>query len=161
MKIKNVFQILAIIALVMGVSCKDANKAKENGVEAMVEVAEEIEETTDAVAKEVSKAGEAAADKIEETADNVKEEAEKLVDGLPTFESKEVMAYVKSYESYMADYKKVLEDKNMTAMASLTKKGNELSKKASELTKDLNAEDAAKLSDYLAKKAGELQEMLK
>ena len=154
---KRVFSLVAAAALVLGVSCKEGSKTADQAKEAM----DQVEETSEAVADKVAETTEAVADGAEDMADSVKEGMEDVAGAIPSFDAAEVTDYVASYESYMTDYKKVMESKDMTAMASLSQKGQDLAKKAQELTKNLSAEDSKKLTDYLTTKAKEMQEMMK
>ena len=83
--------------------------------------------------------------------------------GVPTFNDADVTAYVKSYEDYIAAYKKAVEGKDMTKMADLAKMGQDLAAKATAATQKLaaNPEDAKKLADYMTAKAAEVMELSK
>jgi len=100
--------------------------------------------------------------KTETTAEDKKDRtATTSTDGVPSFSDTDVQAYVDSYESYIADYKKAAESKDMTAFADLGKKGQDLAAKAQEVMGKLTGADAEKLTTYMTKKGKELQEYSK
>ncbi len=80
----------------------------------------------------------------------------------PSFENEKVGEYIKSYDSYVEDYKNAVGSKDMTKFQALATKGQELAKKAQELTTEgLSEADTKKLNDYMQGKAKELQELAK
>jgi hypothetical protein len=83
--------------------------------------------------------------------------------GVPTFADADVNAYVQSYEDYIATYRKAAETKDMSKLAELGTKGQDLATKGTAAAQKLanNPEDAKKLADYMNAKAAELQELTK
>jgi hypothetical protein len=83
--------------------------------------------------------------------------------GVPSFKDADVSAYVKSYEDYIAMYKKAVEGKDMGKMAELGKMGQDLAAKGTAAAQKLAAspEDAKKLADYMTAKASEVMELTK
>ncbi|WP_108866782.1 hypothetical protein [Aquimarina aquimarini] len=136
---KKVFLSLSLLVAVLAVSCK--GETKSNATEG----SEKVEEVA-----------------AEETTEQAKEETtSEAASGVPTFSDKAVQEYVNSYEAYVEEYKKVAESKDMTAFASLGEKGQKLGQKAQEVMGNLSPEDGKKLSDYMTKKATQLQELSK
>ena len=133
---KRVFLSLTMIAALVLTSCKETPKS-----DATEETKTEETATTD--------------EKVEETA------TAESTDGAPSFSDSDVQAYVDSYESYIADYKKAVESKDMTAFADLGKKGQDLATKAQEVSGKITGADAEKLTTYMTAKAEELQELTK
>ncbi len=79
---------------------------------------------------------------------------------VPKFDNKKVGEYIKAYDAYIEDYKKIVDSKDMTKFQELGTKGQELAKKAQELTTSgLSASDTKKLNEYMTAKAKELQEL--
>lgn len=83
--------------------------------------------------------------------------------GVPSFSDPDVSAYVNAYEEYIANYKKVVESKDMTKMGDLAKTAQDLAAKATAATQKLanSPEDAKKLADYMTAKAAEVTELSK
>lgn len=92
-----------------------------------------------------------------------KEEApkEEASSDVPKFDNADVQAYVDAYEKYMADYKAIVENKDMTKMAELGTKAQDLATKGQEAMKKLSGDDVKKLTDYMTKKSTEAQELAK
>ncbi len=81
---------------------------------------------------------------------------------VPAFDNEKVAEYMKKYDAYMEEYKKVAESKDMSKFQTLSTKGQELAKEAQVITGDnLSASDLKKLQDYMQKKASEMQEITK
>lgn len=79
---------------------------------------------------------------------------------VPKFDNEKLADYMELYDSYIEEYKKVAESKDMTKFQALGTKGQELANKAQTLmTEGLSASDTKKLNDYLQEKAKELQEL--
>lgn len=121
-----------VLAAIAMVSLTSCSKKEENKAEATQEVTETTNsETTEATSTEV-----------------------------PEFESEKLGEYIKAYDAYMEEYKKVVESKDMTKFQELGTKGQELAKKAQELTSEgLSESDAKKLTDYSNEKAEELKKL--
>ncbi len=83
--------------------------------------------------------------------------------GVPTFSDADVTAYVKSYEDYIAVYKKAADSKDMSKLAELGKMGQDLAAKATAASQKLatNPADAKKLADYMTAKSAEIMELTK
>ena len=128
---KKVFLSLTMITALVFTSCKETPKDDAEGTP--------TEETVGTTAEK-----------------DVKDTAPVATDGVPNFSDADVQAYVDSYESYMADYKKAVESKDMTAFATLGQKGQDLAAKAQEVTGKLTGADAEKLTAYMTKKGEEL-----
>jgi PBP1b-binding outer membrane lipoprotein LpoB len=122
---------IALVSLI-AVSCKEA---KEEKVEDSKATTEEVatDDKTDVATTE------------ESTSDT------------PSFDNADVQAYVDSYESYIEEYAKVAESKDMSKMADLGNKGAELGKKAQDAMKNLTGDDAKKLTEYMTAKSKEIQ----
>ncbi len=81
---------------------------------------------------------------------------------VPAFDNEKVAEYIKKYDAYIEEYKKVVESKDMTKFQTLGTKGQELAKEAQALTAtELSAGDLKKLQDYMQQKATEMQEIAK
>ncbi len=81
---------------------------------------------------------------------------------VPTFDNKQVGEYMKKYDSYIEEYKKIVNSKDMTKLQALGAKGQELAKQAQTLlTGKLSSGDTKKLQDYMQKKSVEMQEIAK
>ncbi len=105
------------------------------------------------------KEGAATEEKTKKENTEVKQEPKADV---PAFDNEKVGEYIKSYDAYLEDYKKVVESKDMTKFQTLAAKGQELANKAQALTTEgLSEADAKKLNDYMQEKAKELQELAK
>jgi len=89
----------------------------------------------------------------------VAETPETPATGAPTFADADVQAYVDSYESYIAEYKKVVESKDMAAFAGLSTKGQELATKSQAAMTKLKGEDLEKFTTYMTAKSTEMQEL--
>lgn len=127
---------LSLVTLIAFTSCKGDKK-------------EEVkEETKTEVKAEEPKKEEAPAQ--EETSSDV-----------PKFDNADVQAYVDAYEKYMADYAAIVESKDMTKMAELGTKAQDLATKGQEAMKKLSGDDVKKLTDYMTKKGQEVQELAK
>lgn len=83
--------------------------------------------------------------------------------GVPTFSDPDVTAYVNAYEEYIANYKKVVESKDMSKMGDLAKTAQDLAAKATAATQKLasSPDDAKKLADYMTAKSAEVVELSK
>lgn len=83
--------------------------------------------------------------------------------GVPTFSDPDVAAYVKSYEDYIAAYKKAVESKDMGKLGELGTMGQDLATKGTAAAQKLagNPEDAKKLADYMTAKSAEVMELTK
>jgi hypothetical protein len=83
--------------------------------------------------------------------------------GVPTFSDPDVTAYVTAYEEYIANYKKVVESKDMSKMGDLAKTAQDLAAKATAATQKLasSPDDAKKLADYMTAKSAEVVELSK
>jgi hypothetical protein len=83
--------------------------------------------------------------------------------GVPTFSDPDVTAYVKSYEDYIATYRKAVEGKDMSKMADLGRMGQDLASKGAAAAQKLatSPEDAKKLADYMTAKSAEIVELSK
>ncbi len=83
--------------------------------------------------------------------------------GVPTFSDPDVTAYVKSYEDYVAAYRKAAESKDMTKLTELGTLGQDLATKSTAIAQKLatSPEDAKKLADYMTAKANEIMELTK
>jgi hypothetical protein len=88
---------------------------------------------------------------------------EKPLPGVPSFNDADVTAYVKSYEDYIAAYKKAVESKDMSKMVDLAKMGQDLATKGTTAAQKLatSPEDAKKLTDYMTAKSAEIMELSK
>ncbi|GAA3508013.1 hypothetical protein GCM10022393_17780 [Aquimarina addita] len=129
--------IALVIAILVAASCKNQNNAEnQDNIDNVEEVAENNEEPKE---EEVTK--------VNTSTDT------------PKFSDPKVQEYVDSYEAYIAEYKKVVASKDMTAYATLGQKGQELSVKAQEISGNLSGDDIQKLSDYSTAKAAQLQEL--
>lgn len=105
------------------------------------------------------KEGTEAKEEVKKENTEVKQETKANV---PTFDNEKVGEYIKTYDAYLEDYKKVVNSKDMTKFQTLAAKGQELAKKAQALTAEgLSEADSKKLNDYMQKKAKELQELAK
>ncbi|WP_199912816.1 hypothetical protein [Aquimarina aquimarini] len=125
------------------ISCKDtADKAKD----AADTAGEAVEET---------------AEKVEAAVEETAEKVEAAVEGVPSFSDPAVQEYVNSYEEYVAEYKKIVESKDMTAFAGLSQKGQDLATKAQEVSGKLTGDDAQKWADYMTAKSKEMTELAK
>ncbi len=81
---------------------------------------------------------------------------------VPTFDNEKVGEYIKKYDSYIEEYKKIVDSKDMTKLQALGVKGQELAKEAqSLLTGKLSSGDVKKLQDYMREKSTEMQEIAK
>lgn len=79
---------------------------------------------------------------------------------VPSFDNEKLGEYITAYDSYLEDYKKVVESKDMTKFQELATKGQELAEKAQALTAEgLSEADGKKLNDYLQEKSKEIQEL--
>ncbi len=86
---------------------------------------------------------------------------DKSVD-VPAFENEKVAEYIKKYDAYFEEYKKVVESKDMTKFQTLGTKGQELAKEGQALITDkLSPGDMKKLQEYMKEKAAEMQEVAK
>jgi len=128
---KKVFLTCAVLAALAISSCKDKTT------------------TTDAETR------------TETSAEKLTTETASSETGTPNFSDADVQDYVDAYESYLEDYKKAVESKDMTAFAALATKGQDLATKAQEVSGKLSGTDAQKLSAYMTKRAEELQELSK
>ncbi len=83
--------------------------------------------------------------------------------GVPTFSDADVTAYVQAYEEYIATYKKAVESKDMSKMAELGTKGQDLAAKGAAASQKLatTPEEAKKLADYMTAKSAEVMELSK
>lgn len=134
---KVILNLSLVIALLATVSCK--NEAKSD-----TSTSEEATET-----REISD---------DEKSDNTSTES---ADGVPSFSDEKVQEYVNAYEAYIADYKKAVESKDMTAFAELGTQGQELGQKAQDVMGNLSGDDIKKLNDYMQEKSTQLQELSK
>jgi len=132
---RSILHFAVILLIGFTFSCKDNNAAKAE------ETATEETTTKEEPKKEETKA--------EATSDS----------GTPSFGDAKVQEYVDAYEAYIADYRKAVESKDMTAFATLGQKGQELGTKAQELSSSISASDAEKLNAYMLKKSEEIQEL--
>ncbi len=81
---------------------------------------------------------------------------------VPTFDNEKVGEYMKKYDSYIEEYKKIVNSKDMTKLQALGVKGQELAKQGQALlTGKLSSSDVKKLQDYMQKKSAEMQEIAK
>ena len=89
--------------------------------------------------------------------------SEPATPGVPSFNDADVTAYVKSYEDYIAAYKKAVESKDMSKMVDLAKMGQDLATKGTTAAQKLatSPEDAKKLADYMTAKSAEIMELSK
>lgn len=131
---------LALMFLTV-VSCKQAADKAEEAADNAEEVVEE------------------ATEKATEAAEEVAEKVEDAVDGVPSFSDPAVQEYVNAYEEYMAEYAKIVESKDMTAFAGLSTKGQELAKKAQDISGKLSGDDAQKWTDYMTASSKKMQEL--
>ena len=107
--------------------------------------------------KNESKSSDRTETNTEQTTKSEKKQTEVSSDGAPSFSDKGVQEYVNLYEAYFEDYKKAANNKDMNAFAALGQKGQELATKSQEVMTNLSAEDAKSLTDYMTKKAKEIQ----
>ncbi len=131
---KTILNVFVAFTLLLTISCKNESKTTSN-------TEEKIEKTTEA-SKE-------AAVKTETSPSS----------GTPNFSNSDVQEYVNMYETYIEDYKKAVESKDMNAFATLGQKGQELATKGQEAMSKLSGADVQKLTDYMTKKAKEMQEL--
>ncbi len=131
---KVIVNLSLIIAILATVSCK--NEAKSD--------ASTSEETT-------------------QTSESRKEDSTSTesANGVPNFSDKKVQEYVNAYEAYIAEYKKAVESKDMTAFAALGEQGQELGQKAQDVMGNLSGDDVKKLNGYMQEKSTQLQELSK
>lgn len=96
---------------------------------------------------------------IEEVIEEVEviEKVEESTSTAPSFDNKDVQAYVDSYESYITSYTKAVESKDMTLMADLGKKGQELATMSQTAMKNLKGDDLAKFTTYMTESSKKLQ----
>ncbi len=81
---------------------------------------------------------------------------------VPTFNNEKVGEYIKKYDSYIEEYKKIVDSKDMTKFQALAVKGQELAKEGQALIGDkLSPSDMKKLQDYMKEKSAEIQEFAK
>ncbi len=126
-----------ILVIGFSFSCKDTNTTTtENNVEKTSNATED--NTTEEI-------------KTETASEN----------GTPSFSNTKVQEYVDAYDAYVAEYKKAVESKDMTAFATLGQKGQELGTKAQEISSGLSASEVEKLNTYIMKKSEEIQELSK
>ncbi|WP_282080767.1 hypothetical protein [Aquimarina algiphila] len=134
---KVILNLSLVIAILATVSCK--NEAKSDA-----STSDETTETT-----------ETSGDRKEDSA------ATESADGVPNFSDEKVQEYVNAYEAYIAEYKKAVESKDMTAFAALGEQGQELGQKAQDVMGNLSGDDVKKLNDYMQEKSTQLQELSK
>jgi len=137
---KTFLNFVLIIAVIFSTSCKNEAKSESSDT---ADTTEEVERT----------------DKTEEKSNTTSTTS--ASDGVPSFSDQKVQDYVNSYEAYIAEYKKVVESKDMAAFETLGSKGQELGTKAQEVMGNLSGDDVKKLNDYMMAKSTELQELSK
>ena len=139
---KKVFLSAALVLAlsISFVSCKKSADTSAEATEAVEEAKEEVAEAVEEVKEEVAPA---------------------TTTDVPSFSDPKVQEYVEAYEAYVAEYAKAAESKDMTALADLGTKGQELATKSTEALSGVSAEDAQKLTDYMTAKSNELAELAK
>lgn len=82
-------------------------------------------------------------------------------DDTPNFSDPDVQAYVDAYDSYIEEYTKAAESKDMTAFAALGTKGQELATMAQGISGEMTGADGERLAVYMTEKAELIQELTK
>ena len=98
-------------------------------------------------------------EEIELTDKEALEDGEKLIIGVPSFDNSAVQEYVNSYEGYLKEYARAVENQDIEALSELGPKGQELSNKAQEISGNMSVEDAQKFTHYMTEKAKEIREL--
>jgi len=76
-----------------------------------------------------------------------------LTNTVPSFENSAVQDYVNTYEVYLEEYAKAVDNQDIEALSNLGPKGQELSIKAKEISGNMSVEDAQKFTHYMTEKA--------
>lgn len=84
---------------------------------------------------------------------------EESIIGVPSFENSAIQEYVNSYEAYLKEYGRAVENQDIEALSDLGPKGQELSIKAQEISGNMSVEDAQKFTHYMTEKAKEIREL--
>jgi len=82
-----------------------------------------------------------------------------LTSSVPSFENSTVQDYVNSYETYLKEYEKAIDDQDIEALSNLGPKGQELAVKARDISGNLSVEDAQKFTHYMTEKAKSIREL--
>jgi hypothetical protein len=96
---------------------------------------------------------------VETTIDTAVDEAK--AKGVPTFADAEVRAYVDTYETFIADYKNAVENKDLIAFAGLVSKGQDLADESKAMMTKLKGAELEKFTAYITAKSAEVQELAK
>ncbi|MGI9552214.1 MAG: hypothetical protein ACR2MT_13520 [Aurantibacter sp.] len=106
-----------------------------------------------------SKKSEDAIEGAEQTDNGILEDSKDLTSEVPSFGNSAVQDYVNSYETYLDQYAKAVETKDIGALSDLGPKGQELAIKAQEISGNMSVEDAQKFTHYMTEKAKMIQEL--
>ena len=102
-----------------------------------------------------------AASAVNAKTETTTEEATTSKTGIPTFSDSNIQNYITSYDAYIEEYRNAAENKDMTALAGLAEKGQDLATQFQNFNGNLSTSDTEKLNTYVTEKAKELQEISK
>lgn len=97
--------------------------------------------------------------KMEMDTEEILENGEDLIIDVPSFDNSAIQDYVNSYETYLKEYAKAVENQDIEALSNLGPKGQELSAKAQEISGNMSVEDAQKFTHYMTEKAKVIREL--
>lgn len=142
MKKINLMIVLASLLIFASCGKKDQQKAEDT--------AKSITEQVENTAKEVT-----------DGAKEVVGDVENALKGLPTFENKDVQAFVEKYNKVVNDYVGAIKDKNASKVQSLITEVSKLGGEADKYAKMLKGEELNKFNAFIKAKVDAVQAVAK
>lgn len=141
---KRINLIIVFAVLFMFASCGKKDQKK-------------VEDTAKSITEQVK-------DKAVEVADEAKEvvgSVASTLEGVPSFENKEVQAFVEKYNKVMDDYVEAIKEKSTTKVQSLITEVGQLGGEVNKYAEMLNGEDLEKFNKFIKSKVEAVQAVAK